>query len=455
MTKMTSLAEYLNQIFTPGWIRKQARICGATKKKGKVDIVVLFWTVVLGPLNGLVTSLAELQRSFEKRAGLTLVSAGFQKRFSKNFAKFLRHAAEHVMAKTLKPHWTSKLLGGFTDTIAVDSTLVKVADTLASIFPGPRTNTSPAAIKVNAAYSLVSSTLRQIKIKAGKTGETKFLKIGRHLKGCLLLADLGYFHYAMFGRLHRVGGFFISRLKKKAKPIIVHDRQTGPGRPRDLTGLPLWEAVRGLHRDVLDVDVVVKYKEKRRATKGRSPKTVTRKELFRVVGVRHPETGEFHLYLTNIAAEQMSPHQIRVGYTGRWMVELVFDELKNTCGLKAFPSKRRVVVEAFIYAAILRLSVSRAVMKEIQRRFAVSVKSIYGAVKGATLADHLVERMPYQRFQIVWQEYAHELLLEVLKLARVPRGPLTAEHLLLHAAIDPNVSRCSLPRRIFRSDCDR
>ncbi len=210
-----------------------------------------------------------------------------------------------------------------------------------------------------------------------------------------------------------------------------------------------------MHRDVIDVDVRVSYKDRRRVTKRNPRKTFTRENVFRVVGVRHPETGELHLYLTNIPVSQMAPEQIRVAYTGRWMVELVFDELKNVCGLGAFPSKRRVVVEAFVYAAILRLAVSRAAMKEIQRRFAEAAKANLGAKNGAMAAEHLRYRMPFKRFQIVWQEYAHELLLEVLKVARVPRGPLTPEQLLLHAAIDPNVSRCSLPRRIFRSACDR
>ncbi len=43
---------------------------------------------------------------------------------------------------------------------------------------------------------------------------------------------------------------------------------------------------------------------------------------FRVVGVRHPTSGELYLYLTNVAPDVFTPRQVHAAYTARWMFEL-------------------------------------------------------------------------------------------------------------------------------------
>ena len=70
---------------------------------------------------------------------------------------------------------------------------------------------------------------------------------------------------------------------------------------------------------------------------------------LRVVGVRHPKTGELHLYPTNLPPKWMTPEQIRVAYSARWVVELLFDWLNNGSGMKRFPSKRMEVVQALLH----------------------------------------------------------------------------------------------------------
>ena len=56
-----------------------------------------------------------------------------------------------------------------------------------------------------------------------------------------------------------------------------------------------------LKRDILDVMVEATFK--RRKYRGKRT-TVTR--LFRVVAVLNKETGEYHVYMTNIPAERLS-----------------------------------------------------------------------------------------------------------------------------------------------------
>lgn len=51
-------------------------------------------------------------------------------------------------------------------------------------------------------------------------------------------------------------------------------------------------------------------------------------QRLRVVGLLNRETGEYHLYVTNVPAEKLAAEDIRVVYSLRRQVELFFKELK-------------------------------------------------------------------------------------------------------------------------------
>ena len=266
MASMPSVPAELNRLFPADWLRSNARAYGATKRYVKVDIVVFFWVLVLAPPRGAFCSLAALQRRFHIASGFTIVTSAFLKRFSKSFVEFLDACFRRAVEFSFEPMATPAMLRSFTDVLAIDSSLITLADTLASVFPGPRNNNAPAAAKVNAVYSIISSSIRSLAIAEGTKAETKFLKLNKAVTGSLLLFDLGYFAYEIFARIDQLDAFFISRVKKSVNPRIVLDRHTGPGRTRPLVGMKLKEAVKGLGRDVLDVDVEVVFRKKRRPT---------------------------------------------------------------------------------------------------------------------------------------------------------------------------------------------
>lgn len=448
MAKVPSIPQELNELYTAQWLRQEAKNHGVVQRFVKVDIVVFFWALVLAPAAGVVSSLADLQRIFQAMSGFTLAPSAFQKRFCKKLVPFLAACAQRAFAVQLEAIATPEIFRRFREVLAIDSTLVALADVLAVVFPGPRTNTCPAAVKVNAVYSVLSASVRQVTIAKGTKAEKKLLKLGRDVAGTLLLMDLGYFAYAVFGKINRNKGYFISRMKKNANPRIIADRHAGPGRKRNLVGLKLWNAIKGLARDLLDVDVEITYREPRRPTRKDRRKTVQRKVRMRAVGVRHPETGELHLYLTNVPCAWMTPEQIRTAYSARWIVELAFDWLKHGCGMEAFPSKRPEVVKALIYAALIRLAVSRTAMESLCGRVLSAGQEAGGEPMRQVLAQTLKHRGSHKRFLKAWNCYSLLLLPEVLKEAGITWDIDKLELLLFSAMLDPNKNRDTLSRRL-------
>jgi len=45
--------------------------------------------------------------------------------------------------------------------------------------------------------------------------------------------------------------------------------------------------------------------------------------------VRNEETGEYHLYITNVPAEKLSAEDVARNYAVRWLIEMAFKQLKS------------------------------------------------------------------------------------------------------------------------------
>ncbi|WP_353928550.1 transposase [Desulfofundulus kuznetsovii] len=96
--------------------------------------------------------------------------------------------------------------------------------------------------------------------------------------------------------------------------------------------------------------------------RGDTPKV---KETFRLVGVLDKESKTYHLYLTNIAPEQLSAEDVALLYRARWSIELVFKELKRLYQLDVISSGAPAAVESLV-VAMLNLVVSHRLLNHMR-----------------------------------------------------------------------------------------
>ena len=69
-------------------------------------------------------------------------------------------------------------------------------------------------------------------------------------------------------------------------------------------------------------------------------------KLFRVVAVLNKETGEYHVYMTNIPVEILSDEDIASLYGARWEIEMVFKELKSYYRMDQIDSGNPDIIES-------------------------------------------------------------------------------------------------------------
>ena len=416
----TRVRETLKGLFPDQRLNSLARSSGFLVRHRKVKSVAFFWTLVLGFGIGSARSISGLRRAYQRSTGTTLVPSSFYDRFNDRLVAFLKAAVEHALGEfRLASQALSDRFDAFDDVMITDSTVIKLHDALAKLFPGCRTNSAPASAKLHAVLSVKGRGKSSVKLTNGRVHDRRKLIIGDWVQGKLLLFDLGYYHFQLFRSIVRSGGHFLSRLKENANPNIVRVLNgTGSDNER-LVGRTLQDVLVGLRRDLLDVEVEVRAKARRYNGK-RSSTT----ERFRLVAVRDTEERKYHCYLTSIPVENLSAEDVSATYRARWEIELVFKELKSGYRLDDVDSQNKDVVESLIYAAVLTLLASRALLRSIAAR-----------------AGALRDRITPGRWWKVFSEYAHELQLLVI---RPPREAPTLKNLIAtiaHELIDPHTKR--------------
>jgi len=424
----TRLRQAVARVLPKSEIEREARAMGVSRRQRKVRVHALFWALVLGFGVGRTRTLAGLRRAYEDATGQTLSASAFYDRFTPAVAKWLRVLLARVLARTLAQAQLSGPLRSFSDLVLTDSTVVRLHDLLAHAFPACRTNHTQAALKLHVVYSVAAAGLRSIKLTAERVHDGPVFKVGPWVKGRLLLFDLGYFRYQLMSCIARNGGFFVVRLKKNADPQIVAVHRCWRGRAVDLVGKRLHEVLPRLQRHEIDVEVEVQFKNRvyggvRRGARLR----------LRLVGVRDARSGEHHLYLTNIEPERLTANEIAQVYAARWMIELLFRQLKSHFRIQDLPSRNRVIVEALVYATLIALVVSGNLLAMIKKRL---------GARGV--------RVSQERWSKLFAEAARDLLRALARRSSALTRTLLAcvERTLLHEAVDPNAGRLLLLQRV-------
>jgi IS4 transposase len=174
-----------------------------------------------------------------------------------------------------------------------------------------------------------------------RTHESTLFKTGSWMRGWLFLLDLGFFKYRRFALIDENEGFFVSRLKRSANPLITAELEEWRGRAIPLVGKRVFDVVGDLHRT--EIDLTVEVMVKRWPYDGEQ--SITPKRL-RVVGVCDEDADDgYRLYITNQPSEEFNPAEVSALYRARWSVELLFRELKSQYELGSFQSENRTSLE--------------------------------------------------------------------------------------------------------------
>lgn len=402
----STLATRLATLLPRPVVEELARERGVVERQRKVDVYALVWALVLGFQSGSERTIETLRGAYQRASEQDIARSAFYDRLTPKLAGLLRILAMRAMERigeTIPS--TGGYLAGFRDLLAIDSTVLKLHDWLSKAYAGTRTNSSKAAAKLHMVMSVLDGSPRRVKLTPERTNDrTPWKRVGRWVEGRLLLFDLGYYSYSLFDRIDQNGGYFLSRLKANANPLILDVNRRWRGRSIDVVGRRLRDVIGSLKREILDVEVRVEFD--RRTYRGKQSRA---KRSFRLIAIRNPDSGDYHVYITNVPAKKLAAEDVSRTYALRWQVELLFKAMKSHGHLDQLPSRKKCVIECLVWASVLSLLASQAVYRLIRKlldpdralpllRWASKFAEVAGDLLSLVIRPNLIEDRAKRRY---------------------------------------------------------
>lgn len=355
------LPDLLASLLDRETVEQIAREQGAVKRERYFEPFVLLSILLLGFKLAPERNLASLCRLYGMEARKPLAESSFRDHFHAGLEACFQALFAHVAQQVLTQGRVFQgLLARFADILISDSTILTLHSALANVFPGVAT---VAAAKVHLMLSATGTSPARVRLSEGKRSDHRQIAVSEWVKGKLLLMDLGYTSLALLARIAKHGGFFVARLKDDANPTVVADQG------KQVTPVAFGEHL----REGKDYDLTCEFRYTTRLYFGKKRE---HRRRFRVVCLWNAEQGNWMWYVTNLPADTFTPKEVGVLYRARWLVELVFDELKTGYGLDHFKTRNPHVVGVLVYSALITMLVSRHLLLNLCREWNLHYASV-------------------------------------------------------------------------------
>jgi hypothetical protein len=149
--------------------------------------------------SGNARTIADIHRYFNQLHSMSVRLKPFHNQLVKlGTPEFMRQVFEQVLALHLPAVHTfsDAYRGYFKQVLLQDGTSFAVHDGLSLHFPGRFSTHSPAAVELHVTYDLEKAQPVRVSLSEDTASERDYLPEAQSLRGCLLMADAGYFSKA-------------------------------------------------------------------------------------------------------------------------------------------------------------------------------------------------------------------------------------------------------------------
>jgi hypothetical protein len=311
-------------------------------------------------------SIADIQRGFNGLFGLNVQYKPFHNQLSKKqFSEFMRQLflqiLEQLACRALSFDKDSPF-ARFSNIVLQDGTSFAVHPRLSEHYPGRFHSTHPAAVELHVSMDLLSESVEQVILTADSAAEAQFLPAPENLRGCLLMADRGYFKKAYFQQLIENEAFFIIKGKSSMNPQV--DRViTDDGKEiKAWRDSPL-KKLKGKLRKNGPMDMDIHW--------------TSRNENIpcRLIVTWNPEIKAYQYLLTNLPRDEFTVSDVIEAYRLRWQIELLFKEWKSYANLAVFKTSKDTLLDGLIWASLCAATLKRFFAHKTQKLTGKSIST--------------------------------------------------------------------------------
>lgn len=405
------------------------RVTGFVQRKSELTGSKLVQILTLGSLERGTTSLRGFCRVADK-LGIRLSEAGLHQRLDKTAVELLRQVSQIYLTQAGQGA-VKEILAPFPHLHIVDSTEIRLADGLRSVFRGTRTASS---LKVQLAYEYKQGHMEAIEVEAGCHPDQKS-DVGETVmeSGDLVLFDLGYFDQKRLARLEMKGVFFVSRLHSQAGLYSTRDSRQA---------LSLLEMVRDRgsrgelsgylgSQERVAVRVLYYRLPKEIAAERRRKAHETARKRGTMCSQHSLDSLDWLFFITNAPAALLSLDQVAEVYRLRWQIELVFKVWKSEMQLASFGAWRIERILTQFYARLLALLFFHRLLEDYPQGQAdeLSMIQAYQLLRSNAARVICIVKQSFRGFLSFLKDFMADLRRFALKTKR-RKNPSTFARLL-------------------------
>jgi len=298
-------------------------------------------------------------------------------RFTEAAVAFMKACTEFVLMQKVSAMapLQANLLKYFKRILIFDSTSWDISPKLKDVLPGSGGGASEASCKMQVCYEYKRGELSFFELTSGITPDGAYTAHlpGHMQRGDLILFDLGYFCLKTFFEISAMGAYFISRLSLGIKlfdpisclPLDLHDIL------KKLNGnVHQMAVIMGSNKETqvlsrlvcLRVSPEIAEERRRKLRKNSLKKGRTPSQY-------HLLLADWTLMITNVPSQWVSAEMVRIFYTLRWQIELLFKQLKTVLCIHKSNTGKENRLRCEIYGKLIVAVLIHRVHAEINIRF--------------------------------------------------------------------------------------
>jgi putative transposase len=236
----------LTTLFPSEFLEEHAEELGVVERDRKLQIPAFVWTFVFGFAAGESRTLAGFRRRYNSTVGETISPSGSHQRLTPTLAEYLRDLVETTLGEVAIPDAVDADIDRFRDGMIADGTMLRLHEFLSDQFEACHEEQAGATLHL--LHNATKQTIKQIDTADEKAHDSTLFKTGPWLENRLVLFDLAYFKYRRFALIDENDGYFVSRLRQNASPVIAAELQEWRGRAIPLEGKQLRAVLDDLDR---------------------------------------------------------------------------------------------------------------------------------------------------------------------------------------------------------------
>ena len=363
-----NLSTEITQLLSKENINSIAKETGFIQRNGKIDGFIFLDIILFTYFNQKELSLNDLSIQIKKRFGIKISKQSIDERFTNIavtlFKRILEKALKIVLNKDHKIDFLTY------DKVPIkDSTSFQLPENMVDKYKGCGGSGSKSTLRIQFEYDLKSSEILDLSLFAYVNQDATNAKetIDRVNSNELIIRDLAYISIPIMRKIEEKEAFYLNRMQTS---VTVFEKINNKFVEIDFP--KLHKKMKILHLSILDKEVYIGKKEKFKTRMIVEPLSTqqynerirkaekTAKRKGRAVSDSYKAKAALNIFITNT---DVVAKNIRILYTLRWQIELMFKIWKSIGEIDKVKKMKIERFESFLLAKLIWIVLNWQIMR--------------------------------------------------------------------------------------------